>query len=107
VHLGHVVDPDGPARLADREDRAAERRELWLTSAPDPDGLYALRGRLDGEGRALLATVLDPLAAPRPAHDGVADLRPPARRRADALVEVLRRSLDGGGCRPPAGSAPT
>ncbi len=87
TQLLHTVDP---AALERREERDVARRELWISDFGD------LRGRLDAEARALLMTALDPLAAPQPAADGSPDMRSAARRRADALVDLVTRSLDGG-----------
>jgi hypothetical protein len=86
------LDPDG-ALLDERQ--AVARRELSF--APDLDGTVLLRGRLDAEGAAIVQAALSPLAAPRPADPaGVKDPRSPARRRADALIEMARQRLDAG-----------
>jgi Domain of unknown function (DUF222)/HNH endonuclease len=84
------LDPDG-AQLNERQ--AVARRELTLT--PDLDGTVLIRGRLDAEGAAIVQAALDPLATPRPA-DPVSgkDVRSPARRRADALVQASRMLLN-------------
>ncbi len=86
-----TLDPDGA--LADDEAAVAARE---LTFHRDADGMIVLRGRLDPEGSALLRTALDPFAAPRPAADDEPDLRSPARRSADALIELARRALTAG-----------
>ncbi len=83
-----TLDPDGA--LADDEDAVAARE---LTFHRDADGMIVLRGRLDPEGSAVLRTALDPIAGPRPAGDDEPDPRSPARRSADALVELARRAL--------------
>ncbi|WP_261553976.1 HNH endonuclease signature motif containing protein [Frankia tisae] len=91
------------AAAASGEDPAG-RRELWISELPD--GMTRISGELDPEAAALLRAALDPLAAPRPAVDGALDPRSPARRRADALVDLLDHTLDaavlpvGGGVRP-------
>ncbi len=84
-------------------------RELWLTDTGA--GTTRIRGTLDAEAAAMLRAALDPLTAPRPASPGspgadstdgsgsegeVRDRRSPARRRADALVELIGRALDTG-----------
>jgi hypothetical protein len=86
-HLRQVTDPEG----ADREaERRHERRGLWL--APTWDGMVALGGLLDPEGGQTLLAALEPLARPADAEDG----RSGEQRRADALVELARRALEGG-----------
>jgi hypothetical protein len=70
------------------------------------DGLGGVRlsGLLDAEGAAAVAAAIDPLAAPVKGDDGP-DLRTPAARRADALVEACRLALASGGL-PPTGGIP-
>jgi Domain of unknown function (DUF222) len=55
---------------------------------PPPD----LQGLLDPEAGQTLAAALEPLARPSAAHDD----RSGGQRRADALVELARRNLEGG-----------
>ncbi|TME97403.1 MAG: DUF222 domain-containing protein [Chloroflexi bacterium] len=57
------------------------------------DGLYSLRGTLDGEGGATLRAALEPLAR----RSGQGDDRNRGRRLADALIELGAHS--GGGVR--------
>ncbi|WP_261569621.1 HNH endonuclease signature motif containing protein [Frankia gtarii] len=77
-----------------------------LTFTDTPTGTTLISGELDAEGAALLRTALDSLAAPRPAADGTPDRRSPARRRADALIDLVNRALSAaavpetGGVRP-------
>ncbi|MCL9793925.1 HNH endonuclease signature motif containing protein [Frankia sp. AgKG'84/4] len=84
-------------------DPAAVRR---FTLTDTPEGTTLIHGELDAEGAALLRTALDGLAAPRPGEDAVPDRRSPARRRADALIELVGRALSAntvpasGGTRP-------
>jgi Domain of unknown function (DUF222) len=56
------------------------------------DGTFQYALRLDAEGMTVLEAALGPLAAPRPA-DGVPDRRGSDRRRADALIELVRRAV--------------
>jgi hypothetical protein len=70
---------------------AHEHRSLYLSQTYD--GLFRIDGWLDGEGGAALQTVLDSLMGP-PAAD---DNRTAPQRRADAMVDLARRQLDGGG----------
>jgi Domain of unknown function (DUF222) len=87
--------------LAEREQRAYERRSLALVDLGD--GSTRITGQLDNESAAIVRAALDPLAAPGPAADGEKDRRTGGQRMADALVELARRSLDSGN--PPAGHA--
>ncbi|MCL9758799.1 DUF222 domain-containing protein [Frankia sp. AiPa1] len=86
-----------------RPDPQAVRRLTFFDTA---EGTMLLRGELDAEGAALLRTALDRLSAPAAEGDGVRDPRGAARRRADALVEFVRRGLSAnvgpsaGGTRP-------
>lgn len=80
------LDPDGVLR-SERE--ATDRMELTLTQ--DTDGMVSLRGRLSAEGAAMVRSALSPLSRPLPK-----DPRSPAKRRADALVELARRALNAG-----------
>jgi hypothetical protein len=82
----HTIDRDGALVAASA---AYARRRLNLTTTMD--GALELVGLLDGEGGALLRTAIDALTRPLPGDDRVA-----SQRRADALVELARRQLDGG-----------
>ena len=87
MFLRHCLEPDGV--LADAND-AHERRYLYLSQTYD--GIFRLDGQLDADGGAALQTALDALMGP-PAAD---DDRTGSQCRADALVELARRQLDGG-----------
>lgn len=95
-HLRHCLDPDGARHDANRHH---ERRRLHLSSTLD--GLLVLDGLLDPEGGATLLTAVGALSAPLPG-----DTRSAAQRRADALVELCSRQLDGGGLPRVAGQRP-
>jgi hypothetical protein len=82
----HALAPDAAAAAAEQ---AHERRRLSVSETFE--GMTAVDGMLDPEGGALLRSALAPLAAPA----GPDDRRTPAQRRADALVELARRQLDG------------
>jgi hypothetical protein len=82
----HSVSPDS---LAARQ-RAWRTRRLNATRTGD-DGAV-LEARLDKGGAEIVLTALAPLAVPR----GEGDDRSAEQRRADALVELARRALDGG-----------
>jgi hypothetical protein len=87
MHLRHYLQPEGV--LMDAND-AHERRHLYLSQTFD--GIFRLDGWLDGDGGAAVQTALDALMGP-PAED---DHRTATQRRADAMVELARRQLDGG-----------
>jgi len=94
-HLGrHLIHALDTQTLAEREQRAFQRRELRLSDTGD--GSTRLSGRLDAESAAMVRAALDSLAAPNPGPDGERDPRTAGQRTADALVELARRSLDGG-----------
>jgi hypothetical protein len=86
-HMRAVLDPDGLAELERDLARQIDARELFLSRCNE--GWYRLRARLDAESAALLGSAIDALAIPRPADAGGADVRTPARRRADALVDLV------------------
>src|SRR5262249_30471650 len=82
-------------------DAAADFARRAITLSPF-DGMVLVRGQLDPDGGAALVTALNALMGPPAAGE----LRSPAQRRADALVELARGALrDGdvptvGGVRP-------
>jgi hypothetical protein len=80
------VDPDGPAP---DPHAAFERRGFTLSRS---GSMFGVRGQFDAEGGAALMTALDALMKPPTADD----LRTPAQRRADAMVELCRIGLTGG-----------
>ena len=86
-HYRHSIDPQG---YAAREAEAAQARVLNVTTGEG--GMLWIRGVLDPEGGAVLLTALEPLAK----RGGKADDRRLDRRRADGLVEMAVRVLDGG-----------
>lgn len=93
------------AELTRAEQRAYTDRGLSILDVPG-SGQVRLSGWLDREGGAIVRAALDPLCAPRPDGDGGRDVRSPAQRRADALVDVCRLAMssgqlpDNGGDRP-------
>jgi hypothetical protein len=86
-HLYQATDPDAADAQAQRRH---ERRGFW--TATTVDGMVALQGLLDPEAGQTLLAALDPLARPHGADDD----RSGDQRRADALVELARRNLEGG-----------
>ena len=86
-HLRHCIDPDALHRDAVK---AYEKRELSV--APTIDGMVAINGQLDPASGEVVLSALDAVTAPP--RDG--DPRTAGQRRADALTELCRRSLDSG-----------
>jgi Domain of unknown function (DUF222)/HNH endonuclease len=87
THLRLVADPDGADRRAERQH---QQRGLWLSATWA--GMVAVNGLLEPEAGQTLAAALEPLARPATADD----TRSGGQRRADALAELARRSLEGG-----------
>ena len=88
-------------------DRSLERNETALRAltslrlCPLENGMIKVSGQLDPEAGAVLTAALDPLTAPNPSDaNGGRDLRPPERRRAEALIEICRRAAAAGGAAP-------
>jgi len=87
AHLRLVADPEGADAQAERRH---QQRGVWLSATWE--GMVALQGLLEPEAGQTLAAALEPLARPATAHD----TRSGGQRRADALAELARRSLEGG-----------
>jgi hypothetical protein len=85
AHLRLVADPDGADAQAERRQ---QQRGLWLS--PTWEGMVAVSGLLDPEAGQTLLAALEPLARPASADD----TRSGGQRRADALAELARRTLD-------------
>src|SRR3954449_4995991 len=82
------LDPDG---LEPVEGRADRRRRFTL--AKKPDGTRSPRGSWTAEVTALWEAILDSLAAPQPAEEGLPDDRSPGQRRHDAMADAATRLL--------------
>ena len=90
ARLRHVLDPTQGDGIAAEEARQVGRRELHVS--PTFGGMVSISGLLDPEAGAHLLDLA--VRDRRPARCGrSAD---PARRRADALVELLGHALDAG-----------
>jgi hypothetical protein len=87
AHLRDVADPQGADA---RMQRQHARRGLWLS--PTLAGMIAVDGLLDPEAGETLLAALEPLARPASAEED----RSGSQRRADALTELARRTLEGG-----------
>jgi len=85
TEISHRFDPDGLWRA---EQVTKARR--WLTLTHNHDGTVGIRGILDKEAGALAFAVLSPLAAPAPVTEGLADMRFPGQRYADAFVQLCQ-----------------
>ncbi|GAA2471239.1 hypothetical protein GCM10009858_05750 [Terrabacter carboxydivorans] len=94
----HHTEQVRPPRDEDALDRGRrDARGLWFTQ-PNATGMVGLRGMLDPEGAAILKSAIDPLSVPRPEKDEHGrtlqqDERTPARRRLDALLEIVQRGV--------------
>jgi hypothetical protein len=86
-HLRRVADPDRADHQAERQH---QQRGLWVT--PTWEGMVAVNGLLEPEAGQTLLAALEPLARPTTAHDA----RSGGQRRADALAELARRTLEAG-----------
>ena len=87
AHLRLVADPD---TADDQAERQHQQRGLWLASTWE--GMVAVNGLLDPEAGQTLLAALEPLARPTSADDD----RSGGQRRADALAELARRTLEAG-----------
>jgi hypothetical protein len=87
AHLRLVADPNGAGAQAERRH---QQRGLWV--APTIEGMVALDGLLDPEAGQTVLAALEPLARPTNASDD----RSGSQRRADALTELARRTLEAG-----------
>ena len=90
------LDPDGPEPPEDEARRAFNLRK-------HADGSSTPTGWLSAETTAKWEAILDALAAPAPAVDGMPDTRTPAQRRADAMDEAASRLLRSGEISPAGG----
>jgi hypothetical protein len=85
THWRHAVDAD--AVLADANAVHARRR---LHVSPTLDGVVVIDGQVDAEAGETVITALEAVDPWTPGDD-----RSTAQRRADGLVEIARRALDG------------
>ena len=87
-HVAPQVADKFDAIALEREERRA-RRDRGFTMSPPVEGRVRVSGYLTVEDAAIVSAALDPLSFRM--ADG--DFRNPAKRRADALVEVCRLAL--------------
>lgn len=88
-----------PAIDLEREDRRAKASRV-LHRREGPAGMTTYRLVLDPEGAAVIDSAVAALSGPVKGPDGERDVRSPAQRRADALVEVVRRGVSSPGTAP-------
>jgi hypothetical protein len=87
AQLRGVADPDGAGDQAERR-----HQQRGAVAGTDLGGMVAVNGLLDPEAGQMLVAALEPLARPQDSQDP----RSASQRRADALVELARRNLEGG-----------
>ncbi|WP_050670034.1 HNH endonuclease signature motif containing protein [Luteipulveratus halotolerans] len=93
---GRLVKPERDLE-AEHDARARGRS---FTRRPGPAGLCEYRVLLDPDGAAVVDAAVAGLSAPMTSPDGTPDPRTATRRRADALVEIVRRGVSSPGAAP-------
>ncbi|MGB9047299.1 MAG: DUF222 domain-containing protein, partial [Pseudonocardiaceae bacterium] len=97
------LDPDGrQPRDEPQPDPGAGELRLWDRR----DGRLGLEGYLEPEHRAAVRSLIEQLAAPRPAIAGIPDPRTGPQRNADALLEVCGLARAAQDCPSTAGEPP-
>lgn len=99
--LAHL-DPDGP-EPRDEPEPAPSAGELRFWERRD--GRLGLQGHLEPEHSAAFRTLIEQLAAPRPAEN-IPDARTAAQRNADALLEICGLARAAQDCPSTAGEPP-
>ncbi len=85
-----------PEKLQEEDDEQGKRGRS-LTKGPGPCGLAQYKLILEPEGAAVVDSAIAALSGPVKGPDGEPDPRPAARRRADALLEIIRRGVSAPG----------
>ena len=93
TRAGRLLKPDAELEGDDRREKAG--RALFRSEGPA--GMTSYRVVLDSEGAAVIDAALAALSAPVTGPDGERDDRSAAQRRADALVEAVRRGVSSPG----------
>lgn len=96
TRTGRLLRPDPELEREDKKAKAG--RALFRREGPA--GMTTFRLVLDPEGAAVVDGALAALSAPVKGPDGERDERPAAQRRADAVVEVVRRGVSSPGQTP-------
>lgn len=81
-----------PAADLDRDQERAQRGRA-LFKVAGAAGLAEYRWLLEPEAAAIVDAAIAGLSAPQPSDDGTPDPRPAARRRADALLDLVTRAV--------------
>jgi hypothetical protein len=94
--LGAAVRRTGDLLRPDRlveHDADVRRAHQSLVKSAGPCGLSRYTLLLDEEAAAIVDSAVDALSKPAPTDSGEHDPRTPAARRADALVDLVRRAV--------------
>lgn len=85
-----------PAKDLDKQDERGKDARSFTTS-PGPAGMSSYRIVLEPEGAAIVDSAIAALSGPVKGPDGEPDERSATRRRADALLEIIRRGVSSPG----------
>ncbi len=96
AHAGRLLKPEKEQEDEDRRAKSARS----LTKGPGPVGMTSYKLVLDEEGAAVLDAALAALSGPVKGPEGEPDPRPARQRRADALLELVRRGVSSPGEEP-------
>lgn len=88
-----------PEKDNEDDDRRAKRGRS-LTKSEGPAGMSLYRLVLDPEGAAVIDSAVAALSGPIKGPNGEPDERPATQRRADALVDIVRRGVSSPGSQP-------
>jgi Domain of unknown function (DUF222)/HNH endonuclease len=102
-HILAHLDQDGPKPPEEPEPAAAAGELRWRERR---DGRLGLEGFLEPEHGAAFRSLIEQLAAPRPASEGIPDPRTAPQRNADALVEICGLARAAHDCPTTAGEPP-
>lgn len=101
TRTGRLLTPDQDLEDDDRKAKAG--RALFRSEGPA--GMTCYRVVLDSEGASVVDAVLAALSAPVKGPHGEPDERPAPQRRADAMVDALRRGVSSPGEAPKSDNA--
>jgi hypothetical protein len=93
IAIRRTADLLRPERLVEHE-ADVRRAQRSLVKAQGPLGMWRYTMLLDDEGAAIVDNAVEALAKPqKDPETGDYDPRPPAARRADALIDLVRRAV--------------